>query len=384
MFYSTSEYQNISKISLYAANFDLLLDCVPIVATVTNIARIVIKAIGLVFQTAMTVMSVTLIPLKLTYIAFSGQTNKKQRMLQAFYRSFKVGEDLGALSYKSFFLSHYTQKTVARSLIDSVPLAGNLAAYFFSKSKLMIDRKKELLTYLESLAQAPANRSRQTYTSYLKNSIVPCEFLQDKDVHLANFKLNPYHVFSMPEQLFVDESFLDQMFSSLTGCHYGLSPYMPADDFIKIGHHIIRLAQKNQCCLEIPMPVYPHTLPEDIDDRLELVKKYPIILWMLPNVEFVQKKQYIAPIMNRYPEVVCLTTEHFLRMNKSVLAKALSLKNELVFIFKDALLAHVLSSKDIFKDDSLLKRLTAMKPSLAKYMNDLNIKKNRTKDIRFL
>lgn len=383
MFYPTSEYQNISKLSLYAANFDSMLDVIPLVSTVSNVARMSLKLVGVVFQTTLQLISVTVLPLKWTFILVACD-QKKQRMIKAFYNSFKITEPMQAFVLRNFFLNHYTQKSFSSSLVHSIPIAGNLAAYFFPKSKLLADRKKELIGYLDSQAAKPQYRYAQAYSNYLKSSIIPNEFSLDKEVHLANFKMNPYHVFSMPKSLFADEVYLDQLFSTLTNCHHGLNAYMPEDDFVRIGQFIIENAQKNQCCLDIPMPIYPHTLPENIDDRLELVKKYPIILWLLPNIEFVQKKQYIAPIMNRYPEVVCLTTEHFLRMNKSVLLKALSLKNELVFVFKDALVAHVLSSKDVFKDDGLLKRLCQMKPTLAAYMNDLSIKKNRTKEFRFM
>lgn len=379
MLYQSLDYPKVSKLSLYACNFDLILDCVPVASTITNVTRLVFKVLGIVMQKAMLCAMYTALPFAWTAIALSLCDEKAEKMKRLYWHIGALSSRIESLCYSNFFINHYTSKSLARCVLDSMPLLGNFACFVACAPKDYNFQKQVLLKTLQDKTPSSETRIACPYLSWANHSILPEAFYLDKEIHLANAKLSFKHVERIPESLFADEAFVDSLFNIFTSEHYHKESAFLKQEFQKVALSVIQKAQKQGSLLKIPMPLYLHTLPESFEAIIELVQAYPIILWLLPNIEFIQNKRYLIPIIQRYPQVVNVLSEHFLKMNRSLFIKALTLKDELVFGFDDAFLCTILARCES-SSESLLTRLCSLKKSLSAHLRKLQEKRHQAKE----
>lgn len=323
MLYKSSDFKKISQESLLCANLDIISDCVPLMSTVTNVARVVFK----VCFTAMWLVSTGIIAvgytIKAITIALSVDKDKHLYVGLCFYHFMQTCFVIQSLWMKTFLSHHFLKKSYFESFLHAVPVIGNIMAYKSTDLRSYDQLVKECETQLKQWIITPKVEQHTPLFSYYYPILIP-EYLKDnKKLIVADCQLNPYHIKNIPQSYFQDNDFVKQLLRVLTYYHHGQYSYIADADFVALMELIITKAQQYQLMKTVTLPFANYLALHARGQFLALINQYPDLLWLLEDKTGGLTREEKRNCIKTCPHMITIMNEEFLKANSKLVKGAL-------------------------------------------------------------
>jgi hypothetical protein len=359
MFYKIEEFSKTHPINILASNIDIVCDFLPIVSTVTNVARIIFKTLWGVIVLVSCMTSCTIF-LSKSFVEIALLKDKKQ-IIKNFDAMFEMCLNVNALWISNFFTFHYFKKSYIQSMIHATPFIGNLAAIINRDHRQFHGVKSDFLKELENWHIKQKMATFKLYPHAKLPMYMPEALAMEPDVVVANLKVNPYNIKNVPDFFFKNDEFIENVIKALTSALWLKDSDYKDFDLKNLLEDLIKKCHSQQKLLNLILPIENLYMNRDL---IDLVTRNPLLLWMLPNIEFYQQANYISPLVSNHPQMIVRIGLPFLKRHPSIFNKALSLAPELSLCFEDIALMHAFSvKKELLKDPVFLSCLK-FKPSL--------------------
>lgn len=355
MLYTRHEFPRASFLGMFAVNVDLVCDLIPVVSTVTNLARVVFKTGCYALWLSASSLIGAFMLVKASIIFIIPYKDKNARYYQNFSSAMKSIFLIQSLWTKTFFSFHYLGKGMGKTLLHAIPIIGNIFAYIFAETKTYSRQSKAWEDVLKSWQITPQYNQNRPLFSYYYPEAIPAHMSFDRALTIANCKLNPYLIKKIPPSFFADVDFVKNLLRVMSYHHHGRSSYMPRSDFDDLMRYIILEAQKFGNLEDVSLPLENYLFHHDFGEFLDLLKLYPDLLWLIDDLKFFEHKKYVSTIIKDCPHVVTILSEHFLKLNKSMVTQALTQDPFIASKLSLAILVFAFSSKDdVLKDGVFL------------------------------
>ncbi len=373
MFYAPTQFPKAPLHDLYLANLDIACDMIPGLSTVTNLSRLVASLVSTTIWLGVSVVLSTYFIAK-SVLNLTGLSAEKVSFGENVDRFMSLSLKIKSLWSANFFLIHVFDKSILQSTIHAIPVLGNIVAYAWANSNSYDNARDRYVNKMQGWQYQLDAGKYAHLMSYLLPSFANSVFSYDKKVHLENFRLNPLLHKKIPQEFFADEHFIEGLFQILTLYHHDKTPYIRKEEFKQIVIEIIQKAHAHEIMKDLPLPIESLLLTTDVKGTIEIINKYPIVLWMIPQGDFSNNKKNIQTVIQRYPQIISLMSDHFLKTHRSVVQQALSLNNQPIFRVSNSTAFQAFNKDSILEDDLFL-RLVKVKPTFGLYVRE-GLKKN--------
>jgi hypothetical protein len=359
MFYKFAEYPTVSQLSIIASNMDVICDIIPVISMINNVARIIIKSLASTFI-AISIATSGVFYLSKFFVDLL-ISSKKHPFFENLDSFLKTAMKINTLTYSQFFAYNFCRKSILSSCIHSIPMAGNLIAYFFSENKSYSAQKELLIKQIDSW-------SNQSKSSWIPSEAlplyIPAQFKNDKQLYLANFRLNPLNFELIPDEYFRDEQYVKDLLKELVMIVSLKKIEMSFSEVKDLASRIIQKAQQYDNLKAISLPIETLYLSSTLQTLIGIVNEHPYVLWILGNIEFIEQKQYVQPLLLQYPHIVTILSRHFLRLHPAIIHKALVLNPDLASVLEESIIIRGFSLKESLLEDEVFKKCMHFKPNL--------------------
>lgn len=383
MLYQYRDFQSATKLGVFCANLDVACDLIPGVSTVTNISRIAVKILFASSWLCLSVMTGAGYAFKATMIALFVKKDKKFQVALCFYKFIHTSFSIQSLWIKTFFSHHYMKKSYVESFLHALPLIGNLMAYKMTESRSYSSCVKVWETKMKQWEIKPSAAQNTPLFSCYYPSLVPSHLKESKALIIADCKLNPYHITKISKENFADIDFCKELMRVLTYYHHGRCSYINKTDFNELLSFVIKQAQAFNLMEEIVLPLEGYLFNHDFGEFLDLVRKYPDILWLIEDNEFFQHKKYVSLVIQSCPHIISIMSDHFLKLNKTLVIQALTQDSFIASKLSLSILLFSFSSKENVLSDGVFLACDKFHPGLKKAMIDHLNKKKLVKRLKF-
>lgn len=288
MFYKISEFPTVFPPQLYLANMDVLSDMLPVVSTISNLARLIFKT---AFQVLSLSVSTGLIPIFLIKAIKEAIQVRDIKAFSINYQSYcRLSLKIHYIWTSHIFTLHLFSKDLKSTIVHAIPLIGNLIAAIQAKS-FGSGTKQEVYSKISSLQNQAHLQMSRFIPLQISPYFVPKGLEDDKHIYLANFKENPFAWDQIPDALFQDQEFILELFNLFTSYYLPTFKQVSQEERKHVLSQIIERAKTRGLFAEIILPIENLYLCPNL---IELTRKYPFILWMLPNIEYFEKKKKLS------------------------------------------------------------------------------------------
>lgn len=384
MFYRSEEFANVSKASIVISNLDIALNAIPIASTVTNVARIIFKVCYSVAWISLSGICGLGFLISGVISSLISSKDRPFQLALAYYRFINTSLIIQSLWMKTFFTAHYFEKSYSVCLLHAIPIIGNIIAVKFAEKNTYQANIQRWENRLKNWEITPKfDQSTPLFSCYYP-TLVPSHLKNSKALILADCKLNPYHIKKIPSSYFSDIEFVKKLMRTLTYYHHGKTSYINRTDFEELLVFIIKEAKKFELLEEIELPLSGYLFDHDFGELLDLIKKYPDILWLIDRLDFIEHKKYIALLIHSCPHVIAIMSDHFLKLNKTLVMTSLTQDPFIATKLPVMILVFIFSSKENVLQDGVFLSCVKHVPTLKIAMQEYLDKKKQMKRLRFV
>lgn len=373
MLYKSSEFKQVSSISVFCANIDVMSDFVPLVSTITNLTRIIFK---LCFQAIASVLIAgigVVYAFKAVTIASTHDEQLRKDRALCFYHFMHTSFVIDALWIKTFLSHHYLKKSYQESLWHAIPFIGNLRAYDSAHLKSYDGVVQECEQKLNQWVILPKPEQKGPLFSYYYPILIPQHLKDNKTLIIADCKLNPYHIKEIPDDFFKDEDFVKKLLRVLTYYHHGKYAYINDRDFKALMELIIKKAQNHNLMSKVELPFQNFSFTHDKREFLALIQDYPDLVWLLEDKTGCIDRGILSCVGKTCPPIITIMTEDRLKANAKFVKNMLKQEPFLASkISQNTLVAIFYSQVNVLEDDNFLacaKYSPGLKVAMSTYLS---------------